>query len=71
MTAWSRPARPASCWKTRGLVRFDFTAGAPGAGAIQVAPDPLDADLLLAATAHGWDAGRLLRSLVDHAGSDL
>jgi hypothetical protein len=52
-------------------VRFDFTAGAPGAGAIQVAPDPLDADLLLAATAHGWDAGRLLRSLVDHAGSDL
>jgi hypothetical protein len=58
--------------ETRGLVRFDFTAGRrPVLVAIQVAPDPLDADLLYAATAHGWDAGRLLRSLVDHAGSDL
>jgi D-alanine-D-alanine ligase-like ATP-grasp enzyme len=57
--------------ETRGLARFDFIKSDPPLlDGIEIAPDPVDEKLLQAARCAGWDEGRLLQALVEHAGSD-
>lgn len=55
--------------EARGLARFDFIQGSqPVMVNIEIAPDPLDGDLLHKAALAGWDAGHLLQLLVENAG---
>lgn len=58
--------------EARGLARFDFIQGSqPVLVKVDIAPDPLDEDLLYEAALSGWDAGHLLQLLVEHSGNDL
>lgn len=57
--------------EARGLARFDFIQGSqPVMVNIEIAPDPLDEDLLHKAALAGWDASHLLQLLVENAGSN-
>ncbi len=58
--------------EAKGLARFDFIQGSqPVLVRVEIAPDPLDEELLHEAALAGWDAGHLLQLLVEHAGNDL
>jgi D-alanine-D-alanine ligase-like ATP-grasp enzyme len=58
--------------EARGLVHFDFIQNDPPVLVnVEIAPDPLDEELLHEAQQAGWDAPHLLQLLVEHAGSDL
>jgi hypothetical protein len=55
----------------RGLVRFDFIQSSqPLLARVEIAPDPLDEELLQQAALSGWHADQLLQILVEHAGND-
>ncbi len=57
--------------EARGLARFDFVwADEPILVGIDVAPDPLDEELLRQASSDGWDERDLLQVLLEHAGRD-
>ena len=57
--------------EARGLVRFEFVwADTPTLVNIDVAPSPLDTELLRQACSVGWHEHELLRMLLEHAGRD-
>jgi ribosomal-protein-alanine N-acetyltransferase len=57
--------------EARGLVHFEFVwADTPTLVNIDVAPSPLDAELLRQAFSVGWHERELLRMLLEHAGRD-
>ncbi|HEY5957986.1 MAG TPA: GNAT family N-acetyltransferase [Polyangiaceae bacterium] len=54
--------------EARGLIRFEFAlADKPMLVSVDVAPDPLDTELLRQAASVGWQAPELLQALVEHA----
>lgn len=58
--------------EARGLARFDFIrADEPILEWIEIAPDPLDEQLLQTAASVGWDVDKVLQSLVQHSARDL
>jgi hypothetical protein len=57
--------------EARGLARFDFIrSDEPILEGIEIAPDPLDEQLLQTAAIVCWDEDRVLQSLVQHSGRD-
>jgi D-alanine-D-alanine ligase-like ATP-grasp enzyme len=57
--------------EARGLVRLDFIGSdEPLLDWIEISPDPLDEKLLQMAALAGWDAEKIIQSLVEHAGRD-
>lgn len=61
-----------SILEARGLARFDFIPGSqPMLEKVEIAPDPLDEELLAEAALAGWDSSQLLQLMLEHAGSDL
>jgi D-alanine-D-alanine ligase-like ATP-grasp enzyme len=58
--------------EARGLARFDFiVSGKPILVNVEIAPDPLDEELIQEAGLAGWDERRLLQTIIDHAANDL
>jgi D-alanine-D-alanine ligase-like ATP-grasp enzyme len=57
--------------EARGLVRIDFIqSDEPLMIGIEISPDPLDEKLLQLAAQAGWDAEKIIQTLVEHAGRD-
>jgi D-alanine-D-alanine ligase len=57
--------------EARGLARFDFVwVDGPILAGIDIAPDPLDKELLHQASSAGWDESELLQVLLEHARRD-
>ena len=57
--------------EARGLVRFDLVwADRPTLISLDVAPDPLDEELLRQASGAGWNEQQLVQALVEYAGRD-
>ena len=52
-------------------MRFDFMVSEqPLLVGIEVSPDPLDEKLLQLAALAGWDAEKIIQTLLEHAGRD-
>jgi hypothetical protein len=63
--------RACTLLEARGLVRFDFICSEePILERFEVAPDPLDEQLVSMASQMGWDSARVLEALVQHSGRD-
>lgn len=60
-----------SILEARGLVRCDFIRSEdPTLEWIEIAPDPLEDQLISSAAQMGWDPGRVLEAVVLHSGRD-
>jgi D-alanine-D-alanine ligase-like ATP-grasp enzyme len=68
---WTPALKIYQLMEARGLVRIDFIkSDEPLMTGIEVAPDPLDEKLLQRAAQAGWDAEKIIQTLVEHAGRD-
>ncbi|HUV15619.1 MAG TPA: hypothetical protein VMW28_03535 [Pelolinea sp.] len=57
--------------EARGLARFDFMRSDEVLlSGVDMSPHPLDDDLMKDAAESGWDEGKLVQYLVEHAGRD-
>jgi D-alanine-D-alanine ligase-like ATP-grasp enzyme len=58
--------------EARGLARFDFVISSRVyLSKIDLSPDPLDEGFIRLAARQGFDEGKILQILLEHAGSDL
>ena len=68
---WLPALKAYQLMEARGLMRFDFMVSEqPLLVGIEVSPDPLDEKLLQLAALAGWDAEKIIQTLLEHAGRD-